>query len=106
MDIGDHRAGFSNLWSNPGGFWPHTDGFNWYGPIMVMSGVVFAYAAIEMVAVAAGEMEDAQREVPKAVNAVIMRIAVFYCGPDRLSVPPRGGLRISNGQETGRVSRM
>jgi len=80
MDIGDHRAGFSNLWSNPGGFWPHTDGFNWYGPIMVMSGVVFAYAAIEMVAVAAGEMEDAEREVPKAVNAVIMRIAVFYCG--------------------------
>lgn len=80
MDIGGHKAGFQNLWSNPGGFWPHTDGFNWYGPIMVMSGVVFAYAAIEMVGVAAGEMEDAEREVPKAVNAVIMRIAVFYCG--------------------------
>jgi L-asparagine permease len=45
-----------------------------------MSGVVFAYAAIEMVGVAAGEMEDAKTEVPKAVNAVIMRIAVFYCG--------------------------
>jgi L-asparagine permease len=45
-----------------------------------MSGVIFAYAAIEMVGVAAGEMEDAQREVPKAVNAVIMRIGVFYCG--------------------------
>jgi L-asparagine permease len=45
-----------------------------------MSGVVFAYAAIEMVGVAAGEMEDAQREVPKAVNAVIFRIAIFYCG--------------------------
>jgi L-asparagine permease len=45
-----------------------------------MSGVVFAYAAIEMVAVAAGEMQDARREVPKAVNAVIFRIGVFYCG--------------------------
>jgi L-asparagine permease len=33
-----------------------------------------------MVAVAAGEMEDARREVPKAVNAVIFRIAVFYIG--------------------------
>jgi len=45
-----------------------------------MSGVVFAYAAIEMVGVAAGEMENSRREVPKAVNAVIFRIGVFYCG--------------------------
>src|SRR3954451_23878553 len=45
-----------------------------------MSGVVFAYAAIEMVGVAAGEMENSEREVPKAVNAVIFRIGVFYCG--------------------------
>src|SRR5919199_4446701 len=80
FDIGGHRAGFSNLWSNPGGFWPSSGDFSWYGPILVMSGVVFAYAAIEMVGVAAGEMEDSRREVPKAVNAVIFRIAVFYCG--------------------------
>jgi L-asparagine permease len=78
--IGSHRAGFQNLWSNPGGFWPASSGFFWYGPILVMSGVVFAYAAIEMVAIAAGEMQDARREVPKAVNAVIFRIGVFYCG--------------------------
>ncbi len=78
--IGSHRAGFGNLWSNPGGFWPTSNGFYWYGPILVMSGVVFAYAAIEMVGVAAGEMEDSDREVPKAVNAVIFRIGVFYCG--------------------------
>jgi L-asparagine permease len=78
--IGSHRAGFQNLWRNPGGFWPTSGGFYWYGPILVMSGVVFAYAAIEMVAVAAGEMQDARREVPKAVNAVVFRIGVFYCG--------------------------
>ncbi len=78
--IGDHQAGFQNLWSNPGGFWPASGGYNWYGPILVMSGVVFAYAAIEMVGVAAGEMANPQREVPKAVNSVIFRIAVFYCG--------------------------
>ena len=80
FSIGGHEAGFHNLWSNPGGFWPHTGDYNWYGPILAMSGVVFAYAAIEMVGVAAGEMEDAKTEVPKAVNAVIFRIAVFYCG--------------------------
>ena len=45
-----------------------------------MSGVVFAYAAIEMVGVAAGEMEDSDARCPKAVNAVIFRIAIFYCG--------------------------
>jgi L-asparagine permease len=80
FSIGDHKAGFSNLWSNPGGFWPASGDYNWYGPILVMSGVVFAYAAIEMVGVAAGEMADSEREVPKAVNAVIFRIAIFYCG--------------------------
>jgi L-asparagine permease len=78
--VGTHQAGFSNLWSNPGGFWPTSGDYDWYGPILVMSGVVFAYAAIEMVGVAAGEMADSKREVPKAVNAVIFRIAIFYCG--------------------------
>lgn len=80
FSIGDHAAGFSNLWRNPGGFWPAGAGYHWYGPLLIMSGVVFAYAAIEMVAVAAGEMDDPRREVPKAVNAVIFRIGVFYCG--------------------------
>lgn len=80
FDIGGHKAGLQNLWSNPGGFWPSSGDYNWYGPVLVMSGVVFAYAAIEMVGVAAGEMANAQKEVPKAVNAVIFRIAVFYIG--------------------------
>jgi L-asparagine permease len=80
FDIGGHRAGFQNLWSNPGGFWPASGDFHWWGPILIMSGVVFAYAAIEMVGVAAGEMSDPKREVPKAVNSVIFRIGVFYCG--------------------------
>lgn len=80
FSIGGHEAGFHNLWSNPGGFWPASGDYSWYGPILVMSGVVFAYAAIEMVGVAAGEMANPNREVPKAVNAVIFRIALFYCG--------------------------
>src|SRR3954452_7107612 len=80
FSIGGHEAAFHTLWSNPGAFWPSSGDYVWYGPILAMSGVVFAYAAIEMVGVAAGEMEDAKTEVPKAVNAVILRIAVFYCG--------------------------
>ncbi|MGZ4475997.1 MAG: amino acid permease [Nocardioides sp.] len=80
LHVGDHRAGIQNLWSNPGGFWPTGGGYQWYGPVLIMSSVVFAYAAIEMVGVAAGEMKDARREVPRAVNAVILRIGVFYVG--------------------------
>lgn len=80
LDIGGHQAGFQNLWNNPGGFWPAGGDYHWYGPILIMSSVVFAYAAIEMVAVAAGEMEDSRREVPRAVNAVVLRIGVFYVG--------------------------
>ena len=91
FDIGGHQAGFQNLWSNPGGFWPTSGDYNWYGPILVMSGVVFAYAAIEMVGVAAGEMEDADREVPKAVNAVIFRIARLL-----LRLDPAAGLHAAD----------
>ncbi|GAB2476785.1 amino acid permease [Jatrophihabitans fulvus] len=80
IHLGAHKAGFSNLWNNPGGFWPSDGQFNWYGPLLVMSSVIFAFAAIEMVGVAAGEMKDSRTEVPKAVNAVVFRIGVFYVG--------------------------
>ena len=95
LHIGGHRAGLSNLWSNPGGFWPTGGGYHWYGPILIMSSVVFAYAAIEMVAVAAGEMQDPRREVPRAVNAVVLRIGVFYVGSILLlvSMLPTGDYR-------------
>ncbi|WP_375497604.1 amino acid permease [uncultured Jatrophihabitans sp.] len=80
IHVGSHKAGPQNLVNNKGGFWPTSDGFMWYGPLLVISTVVFAYAAIEMVAVAAGEMKDSDKEVPKAVNAVVFRIGVFYIG--------------------------
>lgn len=48
--------------------------------VTVTSGVVFAYAAVEMVGIAAGETENPARIMPRAINSVIMRIALFYCG--------------------------
>ncbi|WP_019926993.1 amino acid permease [Nocardia sp. BMG111209] len=48
--------------------------------VTVTSGVVFAYAAVEMVGTAAGETADPQRIMPRAINSVIVRIAVFYVG--------------------------
>ncbi len=48
--------------------------------VLVVQGVVFAYAAIELVGTAAGETADPRRIMPKAVNTVILRIALFYVG--------------------------
>jgi hypothetical protein len=41
---------------------------------------VFAYAAIELVGTASGETQHPEKVVPRAINTVILRIAVFYVG--------------------------
>ncbi|GAA4265275.1 amino acid permease [Frondihabitans peucedani] len=48
--------------------------------VIVVQGVVFAYAAIELVGTASGETQDPEKVVPRAINTVIIRIAVFYVG--------------------------
>ncbi len=48
--------------------------------ITVTTGVVFAYAAVELVGIAAGEAEHPEEIMPRAINSVITRIAVFYVG--------------------------
>lgn len=47
---------------------------------VVMQGVVFAYASIELVGTAAGETADARTVMPKAIRTVIVRLVVFYVG--------------------------
>ncbi|GAC67452.1 amino acid permease [Gordonia soli] len=48
--------------------------------VVVTSGVIFAYAAVELVGIAAGETADPPKVMPRAINSVILRIAVFYVG--------------------------
>ncbi|MFF1573452.1 amino acid permease [Leifsonia sp. NPDC058292] len=48
--------------------------------VIVVQGVVFAYGAIELVGTAAGETKDPEKTMPRAINSVILRIAVFYVG--------------------------
>ena len=70
-----HEVGFSIL-SNNGGLLP-----NGLLPVLVlMQGVVFSYASIELIGTAAGETENPEKVMPKAINTVIIRIAVFYVG--------------------------
>ena len=48
--------------------------------VVVTSGVVFSFAAVELVGTAAGEAENPHKAMPRAVNAVVVRIVVFYVG--------------------------
>src|SRR6202012_4884266 len=64
------------LWSSHGGLLPT----GLLPLVLVTSGVVFAYAAIELVGIAAGETENPEKVMPRAINSVVFRIAVFYVG--------------------------
>ncbi|KZS84122.1 amino acid permease [Mycobacterium persicum] len=69
------RAAFENLW-NDGGFF--ATGF-----MGVVSGFqigFFAYIGVELVGTAAAETADPQRTLPRAINAVPLRVAIFYVG--------------------------
>ena len=48
--------------------------------VIVTSGVVFAYSAVELVGIAAGETENPEKVMPRAINSVVFRVAVFYVG--------------------------
>lgn len=63
----------SNLWSH-GGFFPN--GIT--GTIASLTIVMFAFGGIEVIGVAAGEAQDPQRMIPKAINSVPVRILFFY----------------------------
>lgn len=72
-DVG--ATGFSVIADN-GGWFP----MGALAPVLAISGVVFAYAAIELVGTAAGETAKPREVMPRAVNTVVIRIAVFYVG--------------------------
>ncbi|WP_107654170.1 amino acid permease [Nocardia suismassiliense] len=48
--------------------------------VLCTTGVIFAYAAVELIGTAAGEAENPEKIMPRAINSVIARIAVFYVG--------------------------
>lgn len=66
-------TGISNLWAH-GGFMPNGVG----GLIASFAVVMFAFGGIEIIGITAGEAKDPQRVIPKAINAVPLRILLFY----------------------------
>ncbi len=75
FDVDGQRTGPS-LWTHHGGFLPT----GLLPLVLVTSGVVFAYAAVELVGTAAGETAEPEKIMPRAINSVVARIAVFYVG--------------------------
>ncbi|MFG3494396.1 amino acid permease [Streptomyces sp. NPDC047928] len=73
-DAGD-TASVTHLWDD-GGFFPTGIG----GTLMTLQIVMFAFLAVELVGVTAGESKDPETTLPKAINTVPWRIAVFYVG--------------------------
>jgi L-asparagine permease len=65
-----------HLISENGGLFPH----GLLPAVIIIQGVVFAYAGIELIGTAAGEAEDAEKVLPRAINSVMWRIALFYVG--------------------------
>ncbi|KZL92426.1 amino acid permease [Clostridium magnum] len=68
-------SSFTNLWSHGGWFPNGISGF-----ILSFQMVVFAFTGIELVGLTAGETEEPERVIPKAINNIPIRIIIFYIG--------------------------
>lgn len=73
--VAGHATGLHLIAEN-GGVFPH----GLLPTIIIVQGVVFAYAGIELVGTAAGEAQNAREVLPHAINSVIYRIGFFYVG--------------------------
>ena len=68
-------SSFTNLWSHGGWFPNGANGF-----ILSFQMVVFAFTGIELVGLTAGETENPEYVLPKAINNIPIRIIIFYVG--------------------------
>ncbi|MET9700290.1 amino acid permease [Streptomyces sp. NPDC006529] len=73
--IDGHTPGLGSITDN-GGIFPA----GMLPMLLVVQGVVFAYASVELCGVAAGETENPEKIMPKAINSIMWRVGVFYVG--------------------------
>ncbi|MGW4895321.1 amino acid permease [Kitasatospora sp. NPDC004240] len=74
-EIGGHTPGLANITDN-GGIFPN----GMMPMLLLLQGVVFAYASVELCGVAAGETENPEKIMPKAINSIMWRVGLFYVG--------------------------
>lgn len=71
---GREVSGLSNLMAHTGGFMP-----NGFGAVLgALLTTMFSFMGTEIVTIAAAESKDPSRQISKATNSVIWRIALFY----------------------------
>lgn len=75
MGLGGKAPGFSN-WVI--GDAPFVSGFGGFFSVLMIAG--FSFQGTEMVGIAAGESENPEKNVPKAISNVFWRIMLFYVG--------------------------
>ncbi|MFF7205052.1 amino acid permease [Streptomyces sp. NPDC008141] len=73
--VDGHTPGFSTI-ADGGGIFP----VGMLPMLLVIQGVVFAYASVELCGVAAGETENPEKIMPKAINSIMWRVGLFYVG--------------------------
>ncbi len=73
--VGFQPVGFAN-YTHFGGFLPR----GWRGVGLGVSMAIFSYLGTEAVAVTAGEAQDPEVAVPRAMRSMFSRLALFYIG--------------------------
>lgn len=75
LGIGGESPGFSN-WTT--GDAPFVGGFGAILAVFMIAG--FSFQGTELIGTAAGESEDPEKNIPKAINSIFWRILLFYIG--------------------------
>lgn len=70
-NVAGRPVSLSNLWNYGTGPW---------GFMMSFQMVVFAFVGIEIVGLTAGETANPEKDIPKAINTLPVRIGLFYIG--------------------------
>lgn len=73
--MGPFPQNFSNLWNN-GGFFPNGS----WGFLCSLAVVMFSFGGVELIGITAGEAEDPEKSLPRAINELLLRILIFYIG--------------------------
>jgi len=73
--FGGHAVGFSNFTVGDA---PFVGGAKSIFMIFLIAG--FSFQGTELVGIAAGESEDPEKNIPKAINSIFWRILIFYVG--------------------------
>lgn len=67
-------VGVSNLFDGPGGFLPH----GWRGVWLALTLVITSYMGVEVIAVTAGEAQNPETSIPRAMRTMVLRLIIFY----------------------------